>query len=43
MVNDVVYGFQSYGQLEACDGNQPNLVQDVFYHIDWIKENAGLQ
>jgi len=43
MVNDVVYGFQSFGQLEACDGNHPNLVQDVFHHLDWIKDNAGLQ
>ncbi|KAL7052089.1 hypothetical protein ACKWTF_004761 [Chironomus riparius] len=42
MVNDIVYGFQSYGQLEACDGNKPNLVQNVFLHIDWIKGIAGL-
>ncbi|XP_070501553.1 brachyurin-like [Chironomus tepperi] len=43
MVNGIVYGFQSYGQLEACDGDHPNLVQDVFYHLSWIKENAEIQ
>jgi secreted trypsin-like serine protease len=42
MVNDIIYGFQSYGQLEACDGTQPNLIQDVFYHSGWIRDNTDL-
>lgn len=42
MVNDVVYGFQSYGQIKACNENHPNLVQDVFSHLAWIQDNAGL-
>ncbi|CAG9801378.1 unnamed protein product [Chironomus riparius] len=42
IVNNVVFGIQSAGQSEACDGNQPNLIQDVFYHADWIQAQIEL-
>jgi secreted trypsin-like serine protease len=39
----MVRGLQSHGQVEACDNqNMPNLIQDVFVHIDWIKSVTGL-
>lgn len=36
MINDVVYGLQSFGQLDACDSGAPNGLQSVFYHAVWI-------
>ncbi|XP_070502008.1 brachyurin-like [Chironomus tepperi] len=42
IVNNVVFGIQSAGQLEACDGNQPNLIQDVSHHADWIRAQLEL-
>lgn len=36
-VNNIVYGLQSFGQVEACDSNSPNGITDVFTHISWIR------
>jgi secreted trypsin-like serine protease len=39
----LIRGLQSHGQVEACnDENVPNLIQDIFFHIDWIKSVTGL-
>lgn len=43
IVDNVVYGIQSFGQLPACDSEDvPNGLQDIFHHVDWIKGKTGL-
>lgn len=39
IADNVVYGLQSYGQIEACDEEVPNIGMDVFFYADWIKSN----
>lgn len=41
IVNGIVYGLQSHGQIKSCDENYPNLIQDVYYHLDWIREKSN--
>lgn len=36
MIDDVVHGLQSFGQLQACDSGLPNGIQSVFHHSAWI-------
>lgn len=36
MIGDVIYGLQSFGQMQACESNLPNGIQEVRYHAGWI-------
>lgn len=42
VISNVVFGIQSAGQSEACDGDQPNLIQDIFFHAEWIQAQIQL-
>ena len=42
MIGNKVYGLQSFGQKEACEMGKPNGLQEVKYHLDWIRTEAGL-
>jgi secreted trypsin-like serine protease len=37
LIGGAVSGLQSHGQVEACETEVPNLIQDVFYHAEWIR------
>lgn len=42
MIGGKLYGLQSFGQTEACETGKPNGLQEVKYHLDWIRTAAGL-
>ncbi|CAO1372491.1 unnamed protein product [Diamesa serratosioi] len=42
MIGSKIYGLQSFGQMEACETGKPNGLQEVKYHLDWIRTTAGL-
>ncbi|CAO1328409.1 unnamed protein product [Diamesa tonsa] len=42
MIGKKIYGLQSFGQMEACEMGKPNGLQEVKYHLDWIRAEAGL-
>lgn len=42
MVGNKIYGLQSFGQMEACEMGKPNGLQELKYHLDWIRTEAGL-
>jgi secreted trypsin-like serine protease len=35
-IDDVVYGLQSFGQMQACESTLPNGIQEVRWHRVWI-------
>lgn len=41
MIGDVVYGLQSFGQMQGCESNMPSGIQEVRYHKGWIDTVIG--
>lgn len=42
MIDDVVFGIQSFGQMEACESDEPNGIQEVRFHLEWISQTLAL-
>lgn len=36
LIGNVVYGLQSFGQMQACEMGWPNGIQEVRYHAGWV-------
>lgn len=42
MIGNKVYGLQSFGQIGGCYAGQPNGIQEIRYHVSWIRAVTGI-
>ena len=42
MIGNKVYGLQSFNQTESCYAGKANGIQEISYHLSWIRGITGL-